>query len=301
MTPPNANQIELFFGDANPTEARIYAQLRGEQPDERFALGGKIHGPFCEYARTLPAEVSLSTQPRGDDGMLASAVLPDPCFWTPHAPYCYRVQVQIRQDTQVVAEQERLLGIRAMGTRGRDLMLAGKRWVLRGAFREAARSGDVAAWHEAGAALWQRLPDDDLCEEASRLGVLIVAGLADVAEGSLAAELQRLARWPAVAFAALPSCCDEERIAGARPRNLLLAEVVEPCAHESPVVPKPWADALICRDKPENVARRTANCGLPVLAYDPRAEDKAIQDARSACDALQRDLAPVGEFAGYIV
>ena len=108
--------IEIFTGQTTPTESRVYARLathdlakllkgamgslpalaesstessKGGQaahgtpldpgvPDG-CTLGGWIYGPSCEYARTLPAKISLRDLGDGD-GLLAEAVVPDPPF-----------------------------------------------------------------------------------------------------------------------------------------------------------------------------------------------------------------------------
>jgi len=40
---------------------------------------------------------------------------------------------------------------------------------------------------------------------------------------------------------------------------------------------------------------------LPIIVSRKLTEPQPLQTARSACDELQRDLAPMGQFAGYVV
>ena len=80
-----------FWGNINPIEAELY--LRPVGP-EIALLGGHISGPFCMGTRTLPANVRLQVNERDGERVL-TAVLPDPCFWTPGRPYLYRAEVRI--------------------------------------------------------------------------------------------------------------------------------------------------------------------------------------------------------------
>jgi hypothetical protein len=40
---------------------------------------------------------------------------------------------------------------------------------------------------------------------------------------------------------------------------------------------------------------------LPIVAVRRLDQKLPLADARAACDALQRDLAGIGQFAGYVV
>jgi hypothetical protein len=138
-------------------------------------------------------------------------------------------------------------------------------------------------------------PDDTLCREASRVGVLLVAlGVPDMSE------LQRLSRWPAVAIAA-PSGPVEADVRSLVP-NLLLAQQLLP--GESPA---PWAHvALIDVANRMGLAEQIRTCPLPVIAMRTGGTFSTVADGRSACDRLQGDLAarddlPGYDFAGYMV
>jgi hypothetical protein len=64
----------------------------------------------------------------------------------------------------------------------------------------------------------------------------------------------------------------------------------------------PWADLLFASAVNLNwIASVMTQSHLPVLATRPLAAPLELASARAACDALQRDLAPIGQFAGYIV
>jgi hypothetical protein len=86
----------------------------------------------------------------------------------------------------------------------------------------------------------------------------------------------------------------EPTIRGAA-RNLLFAAKF---AANEPIIPPPWAQVLMCDANAENGLQIGA-CRLPILACRRASAD--IGAARAACDRLQYDLAPMGDFAGYLV
>ncbi len=287
-----SEQFSIFFGAASDVEARVYAQCEVENRSG-LTLGGTIRGPHCRYAQTLPATVAFRDLGPGPS-LLAEAVVPDPCFWTPELPFTYAVEVQLRQGGAVIAQAERLLGVRPLATAGRNLVLQSRRWVVRGVGREQHDRAALAEWRDAGAAMLVADPDDKLCREASLAGVLLVAQLTG---NELAAELNRLSRWPAVGIAVLDHGSAAMDRAAA-PRNLLLAERF---AADQRIEPSPWAQLMVCEvDEPAELARRVADCPLPVIAF-ARAPSTSLSAARAECDELQRRLAPFGDYAGYLV
>jgi hypothetical protein len=80
-------------------------------------------------------------------------------------------------------------------------------------------------------------------------------------------------------------------------RNLLL---VQPLAGASQV--EPWAQAIVLG---EEDARRGLDMALPCIVRASHERSMAVRGdlarARKECDALQRDLAALGQFAGYLV
>ncbi len=50
-----------------------------------------------------------------------------------------------------------------------------------------------------------------------------------------------------------------------------------------------------------NFATCAATFDRPIVAVRRLSQPAKIEEQRAACDALQRDLAPFGDFAGYIV
>jgi len=300
--------LELFHGEATPAEARVYARLpHGDVlGDMRIEIVGNLIGPSCDFAHTLPARIPF-VQHRSDDRLLAEVIIPDPCFWTPELPFLYRAELELRAGGGLSAKIDQTVGIRRLGIRGKSLFFEGKRFVLRGIHREFEISNlkseldrDAPLARESWTALVVRSPNDDLCDFASRRGILLVADQTqiDLSSGTLVPELRRLARYPAVAIAVIASDVDLLAESHDIAPNLLLGQQI---AASEPIGLRPWARSAFAEvSDPAEFARKTTDCTLPIVAVR-RAANASIEQSRSACDALQRDLAPHGDFAGYIV
>jgi len=110
--------IEIFVGDVNDVEARVYARYVGAAKDdgahaERIVLKGRLRGPYCERSRTLPAEIAFRDSEKPG---LIEALVPDPCTWSPDLPHLYQADVEARQGQRVLAEYHGTIGLR----RGND-------------------------------------------------------------------------------------------------------------------------------------------------------------------------------------
>jgi hypothetical protein len=288
--------LQLFYGEVNPARARVYARIARPDEHEGWRLTGQITGPHNAFASTLPATIPLRDLGPGPT-LLAEAVLPDPCFWSPHSPALYDVTIAVSDERGAGRETAtRRLGIRALDVRGASLYLEGKRYVLRGADQELFPGVSPAMWRESWSAPIANSRDDAFLAEASRLGVLTVAQVSG-ARAEVEAELLLLSRWAAAAIA-LIDCREplDESLATAAP-NLLLGWRWGIDA----AVP-PWAKVLFADVRePQEFALQFQSTPRPVIAMRRITQPIDLPDARSACDALQRDLAPYGDFAGYMV
>jgi hypothetical protein len=363
--PPSAFAVDLITGEANPAVARVYAWLSLKEGNSsqtgQWKINGRLTGPMCEFAQTLSARipfVELKSTGESNTEVIAEAVVPDPCFWTPELPNLYRAQLEETCDGVAVETVDRLCGIRRWGVRGRWLLFEGKRFVLRGVgiprwkAEGGRRNSDVemqieeckvqnADWvgeiderfaRESWTAMVWENPSDAVCDWASRRGVMLIANLRTLSSGlgvagatrgqvsagdsprrgegdvlpvdnpfnsAIGSALRRLAQWPAVMVAVLPDDPSVDASFRYPVANLLLAQFV---AADSPIHPAPWAKlALVEVSDAAEFARRTQNCPLPVIAVRPAEQFTPNDAGRAACDQLQRDLAPWGDFAGSVV
>jgi hypothetical protein len=301
------DELDVFFGDATVHSARLYARSPRPADGGAWSLEGNVRGPFSSHGQTLPANSPLVDGGAGPT-LLGEAVIPDPCFWTPENPTLYEIELRVLHEGREVAADSRTLGIRRLGVRGSDFVFDAKRWVLRGIDRRQVAHeppdpiGDrqLHAWWDLAAAVVTTDPDDALCAAASREGVVILARL-DTAGEMWRDELRRLAHWAAVGLVTLdgPGVEPEARVRNLAP-NLCL---VQSFRAGQPVAPAPWAHAVKVEVTSDlaGFASRVAGCSLPVIASRPLTTPLDLPEARAAVDALQRDLAPHGDYAGYVV
>lgn len=107
------NEIEISVGDVTDMEARVRASFSSSGT---VTLRGTLRGPFCEKARTLPADFpfrDLGPQQLGS----AEAIVTDPCMWTLEMPHMYRVDVEAVRDDMVIAEYHGTIGLERLAPR----------------------------------------------------------------------------------------------------------------------------------------------------------------------------------------
>jgi hypothetical protein len=287
--------IDVFHGDVSPESAYVYARVNGIPGGQEWTVTGQVRGPVCQIAKTLPTTHSLTDLGAGES-LLAGALVPDPCFWSPDLPALYRVTLEIRKQDSVIHTEERELGIRFLGTRRNSFYLENKRWVLRGVSAAALDSTPLSAWREASAAMVMHDPTDALCREASRAGVMLVAYVANPSMGVFS----RLARWAAIGVI-VTSSADEDLLSKSRRRfpNLLLAQFVEATSpvHLSQHCHAAFVDQVLLRSPSLDWVGRA----MPIVAVRRLDLPLPLYEGRYACDELQRDLAPIGDFAGYVI
>ena len=286
----------MFFGELSPQRALVYARVPRPAEAGDWLLAGQVRGPRCLHAQTLPLRAALVDQGPGPT-LLARAVVPDPCCWSPDLPAIYDVTVELRRGEHVVWQERREIGLRWLGTSGRRLKLEARPWVLRGVRTTSAVETLPRHWHAARAGFIAPAAADEALAEASQWGALAVVEVAGDTD-RLAAALGRLARFPAVAIALI----DGPPGAGVHPPvtapNLLLAQRIRNAS--DPVAP--WARLLwVDARQEELLAGLAASSQLPIVAERALSERLPLEQARAACDALQRDLAPIGQFAAYVV
>jgi hypothetical protein len=244
---------------------------------------GQLRGPYCRHARTLPTAHAFDA-----DG---AATVVDPCYWTPRLPFTYRVELQCQQGESPTATETFQWGLRRCETQRGDLRLDGRRYVIRAIENRTPDVAALPAWRGSEASLLVRNPSDELCREASELGVLVVADLGGASEP--AAEVLRLVRHPAVHVVVLP--------ADAAPAAAACGDVLPACALGSDDASIPsWARLVFCEEAAVARAQQATAGRLPILVRRCGAAATPTVP-REDCDRLQRDLAARGQFAGYLV
>ena len=274
------------------------------------AIRGTIDGPHCQYASTLTATISLrapvghASPPGEPRRVTVEAAVPDPCFWTPQLPHRYRVKLELTSGNEALARTERWLGLRPLSVRGRGLHFDGANWVLRAAEKTLAPGAALSQWREESMAMIVASPDDELCEAASQIGVLLVAELSGSAK-HINAELQRLSRHAAVGMAIVTPT--EPLDAGVRQAagGIILVQRIGNISGSASVVSisePTWRQAvLVDASNPAIVQQVAAGSSLPVLVELKTPPCATLAAARRACDTLQADTATLGAISGYIL
>lgn len=292
------DRLDLFHGEATDALAHIYARLPREGLPEGCTLSGTLTGPDCRYAKTLPTRVKFTDSGAGPT-LLARAILPDPCGWTPELPFLYRANIELRCRGELLASVERIYGIRRLGVRGKSFYLEGRRTVLRIIHHYRREGTPLEEWRESGSAIFLSVDNDELLTQCSLDGVMVIPTFAGKGTDAVA-WLRHIAQFPAVG-ASFIMTDDElpETIRDAAP-NMLLVELL--CGH-SPLPPKHWAHAAVVFPGGETQAIFAPLIDLPMIAVDvvPPIPYGSFREARAAADLLQRELAPIRDFAGYLI
>jgi glycosyl hydrolase family 2 len=289
-------ELNVFYGELTTSRALVYARLPRPADRADWKLRGQIRGPRCQIAQTLPLSAPLVDLGPGPT-LLAQALVPEPCFWSPDIPAIYDLTVELQSGARVVATTQRQIGLRSLGARGRNVLLAGKRWVIRGVTADATTAKELAEWHDAAAAYVCDGCDPKRLEEASQCGALGVVMIRQRG-AEVVSLLRELSRYPAAAIAVLDDALPDDFNKSAVAPNLLIGEFRKTNEIADPAR---WAEFVVVAIDDCSAIELAIFQDKPVVAMRRLSKPVEMRAARAACDALQRDLAPLGQLAGYIV
>jgi hypothetical protein len=289
------DNLDVFYGELTPARAKVYARLEGLESTAGLSLSGIVRGPRCYYSTTLPATFRLDDAGPGPS-LLAKALVPDPCYWSPETPNIYDVTVELRKGSDIIASEVRQIGFKPLGMSGRFFTWEGKPWVLRGVTAKPSTELNLNEWRNNSAALvGSGISDEDL-QAASMKGVLCFClGRVDCSESESLIEAKRFAKYPAVAIANV--CLPTQNVQRMMPnvittfKSMLSGEAK--LITEGVPVYRPYL--------PKERAERMTLVKVPLIVCRPEESALSVAEARSACDKLQAELAPVDQFAGYVV
>lgn len=295
-----AGELDLFHGSADPRQARIYARL----PNVPGAkLTGVLRGPQSLLGTTLPTTIPFRDLGSGDT-MLAEALLPDPCFWSPEMPALYTAHLELQQGHDCVASLDRTIGIRALGVKGRSFYDQGKRVVLRGASFQWPLSPDLLQWHDELATVLAVNPNEALCDEATRVGVRIVAQLQQP-DHDIRAEVRRLGRHPSVQVIAVDANQQPEQVLIDKHLQQLAPNTVLARMHAFGSAGQRTGEApeahLVFTVQNEPSPEFLKSLPGAVMVWEGGDEYPNVALARGACDRVQAKFARVADFAGFFV
>ncbi len=181
--------VAVILGRCDDMRAEVFLRVAAPAAAGRLQLVGRLAGPQCRRAITLPVTARLEDVPGPGAGMvtspaaeprsqpaLARAVLTEPSFWTPELPNLYRLEASLRCEGRDLTVIDRLVGLRRLGVRGRSFWLDGRRWVPRGVACESV-GPEITAAAVASATAFVVNPDDHGLAVADEFGTAVVAVL----------------------------------------------------------------------------------------------------------------------------
>jgi hypothetical protein len=272
------------IGLCDDTKAFVYIRL----PNDTTAVSGRVRGPFSAFATTLPGNFPLALVP-GRDGPLAGAWVTDPCAWSPEQPLLYRVEYVLERRGHPAQHYAGEVAIRRLAPRGKHLFFSGKRWVLRAV--DAQRwPGEVENWKDQASGVVVSRIDAEQAQAAATHGLVLVRRIADWSDP----ELDTLAACTAVCIALIE--CEPPIDVATRWPNILRAQQLRITDDL-----QPWAQlAWVSSDDTEVVRQANLRLEVPIVV-ERSPTGSSLGEARSLIDQLQADLAPIGQFAGYVV
>jgi hypothetical protein len=294
---------DVFHGELTANRAQILVRVPRTDAWQDCTLHGQVQGPRCDYAQTLPARFSLQDLGAGPT-LLARTIVTDPCYWTADLPQIYDVRIELRRGTEVLAREQRMIGLRGLGARttasGGRLAREGKTWIPRGvSLKRIAADGLSSLRDELLVGVAHGVPPLDLLVEASRRGIYLIVNL-DAAQVDIATALKQLARWPAVMMAIIHGGESLDRSLTQVAPNILLAQRVAG-ADLTTTALAPWASLVVADVSADATTLPPPSFSAPVIVQRTLGAQVSAAEARAACDQLQRDLASSGQFAGYLV
>jgi len=291
-----SNVITTYWDNVNSIQAELFVQ---SDDASVTVLGGELSGPFCCNAHTLSSRYAL--RPCGDkEQQVLKVVLPDPCFWSPGAPFLYQLEIKVCINEEPESSHSFPLGIRPLTIRGHDFFYAERRYVMRivDVPQAVQKTQDIEtaleACHETGAVLLMRRPDEAIFQEATQKGVLLAAQIESTHPDQVQSELNKYALWPAVGMVVLPRELVLEM--PLRPPVSSLIRAVEYRHGES--VP-PWAQVLIVKEQCLGEASLQEE-KRPQIVCCPLDSAASIVAARRVCDDLQQRTVAWQQIAGYL-
>jgi len=289
------SQLDVFYGELSPSGASVYVRLPRPKDDAAWKLTGTIVGPRCFNSRTLPATAYFCDLGPGPTVLSRGLVL-DPSYWSADVPSIYDLTIDLRRGDQIVATARREVGCKALGVRRRHFVWQARPWVLRGVSATSAAAELPREWHAASATFVCDQIDARLAE-ASQRGAFAVIELRGTPD-EVIARLRNIAMFPAAILAVVHGRMPRQfGVHGVAP-NLLLAQPLDAVRDFSA---EPWADVIWAETNDDRQLASVVTHDQPVVAVRRLTVPASVERARAACDELQRDLAPLGQFAGYVV
>ncbi len=104
--------LQIALTRWNPAEAEITFSLVPDDPSRNVELRGKLHGPHCLFSETIEVAYPIKPLPRSGELVRSQVYLPDPCPWSPAAPFLYTAHYELWVDNERIVQEQRSLGLK---------------------------------------------------------------------------------------------------------------------------------------------------------------------------------------------
>lgn len=305
---PSQLTWRVFHGEVTSPLARVYVEATipaadGDSTGTDVApIEGFVEGPHSHLSSTLPCRSMLRDTGPGAT-RLSLALLEDPCCWTPDLPVWYSVHAWTAdrpQERHIVN-----VGLRSLGHREQNLIWHARRYVFRVVDPPSSPPPEeqFLQWRETGTSIRLTAPNDTWLSLASRWGVPVVLDFTqperDILWRDCQAEIASVIQYPAVSLVLIPPAIRPSRVKQLAP-NVLVAQWLGENAESSIAASHDAPDVWIwSASDPVELSQLLPHLSQPVIACRFREPSTPPAELRADCDALQRDLAPHTNLAGY--
>lgn len=287
--------IEVMYVHCSETDVTL--GLCDMSNGQLASFSGTLKGPRSKYARTLPATYQIpKCDCETDQSNFVQQRVTDPCYWTPRMPFLYDLQLELVFRDGTTTTLDHTMGFRRWETSDCNFLLERKRTVLRGVSIRDESDVDLAEAHVAELAVMVHDPSEQFLQQASELGVKVIADLR-VEDTQFTSRLLSLTWQPSVGMVLPNNSFDYV------PHSQKLAY----CSYTAFKLTPDMVNAdspfdvfiLELRDD-EKLQGQLQDVNKPMIAIR-RMELSSLHEARTACDRLQAELAPEFDLAGYFV
>ncbi|MEZ6119464.1 MAG: hypothetical protein R3C28_23245 [Pirellulaceae bacterium] len=280
----SADDFLVFQGPSSSSEVEVFIRTTARAlADVLPKCRGRIKGPFVPGSRTIPAAHAFQFD-AGRNALVANVL--EPCFWSTPMPSAYRVEIQTPDEQEVQFE----CGLVRIGVRNESFFLNGRRWVFRAVQANSSSSFDLPLLADLHLGVYLQRPSFEFVRSCSQHGVPVLVEWCD-ADGDINQFIVSYSKLGGVVGFVVNGQWPDADLRSLSPNRLFLTVEKDGGAD---VAHGKILDVGVIQEFGEQPS-------CPVVAIARSAADLGDPNqVRSACERIQRDLAPRFDLAGYV-
>ena len=293
------DQLCFHVGSTSEAAARFYFSVR--DGSKIVSASGKCSGPYCKFAKTLPAEFTMHlTEHPGTQQQVLEAVVIDPCYWGTTLSFTYQVSLQLELVSGEEISYEGAISMRQWHAEKQSLYLNQRRVVLRGFQGQGDVETEIQRCRETETCLLTNPLQHSEYQFSNEQGVGLVVDIRRV-EDPLFDIVHQLQWSPSVLVVLLSGQQLSQLSKLSLPTQCLLAQMIS--VDSQPIeIANAAADLLAIElGEGERPPQWVADINLPLIVIGRGHMAKQLEEPRQACDLFQKNLAPEFNLAGYLV